>query len=100
MLIFLPHLVRKTAPSGKERLLFGKISSMSIDGHRLLWVILALTVVFGYFSMRTSFDANMHSINYMTAEQEQLLANLHASAGINDTSNVYIVTEGDTWMRP
>ncbi len=98
VLIFLPHLVRKAAPSGKERLLFGKISSMSIDGHRwLLWVILALTVVFGYFSMRTSFDANMHSINYMTAEQEQLLANLHASAGINDTSNVYIVTEGDTW---
>ena len=98
VLIFLPHLVRKAAPSGKERLLFGKISSMSIDGHRwLLGVILALTVVFGYFSMRTSFDANMHSINYMTAEQEQLLANLHASAGINDTSNVYIVTEGDTW---
>lgn len=98
VLIFLPHLVKEKVHSGEERLPFGKISSMSLERHRwLMWVIVVLTVFFGYFSLETSFDTNMHNINYMTESQKELLADLHASAGINDTSNVYVVTEGKTW---
>ncbi len=98
VLVFLPHLVRKRVAEKKERLPFGKIASISVERHRwLLWVMLVLTCVFGYFSLGISFDTNMHNINYMTERQKSLLANLRESAGINDTANVYVVTEGDTW---
>ena len=98
VLIFLPHLVKQRAVAGEEKLSFGRISSISPDKHRwLLWVFLLLTVFFGYFSLKTSFDANMHHVNYMTPEQTQLLGDLTASAGLNDTSNVYLATEGKTW---
>jgi 1-acyl-sn-glycerol-3-phosphate acyltransferase len=98
VLIFLPHLVSKRTEQKEERLSFGRISSMSPERHRwVLLVILLLTVLFGYYSLDTSFDTNMHHINYMTDQQQELLANLNASAGINDTTNVYLVTEGNTW---
>ena len=99
VLIFLPHLV-KARYSQKERLPFGKITAMSPEHHRwVLWIILILTCVFSYFSLETSFDANMHHVNYMNERQQTLLADLHASAGISDTSNVYIVTEGNDWNQ-
>ncbi len=98
VLVFLPHLVKQRETAGEERLTFGKISSMSPERHRwLLWVIFALTFVFGWYSLDTSFDTNMHNINYMTDEQKELLSSMNASVGINDTVNVYMVTEGETW---
>ena len=98
VLVFLPHLVKSRVAQEEERLTFGKIASLSPERHRwLLWVLLALTIFFGYFSLDTSFDTNMHHINYMTDEQKEVLASMQATAGLNDTVNVYVVTEGDTW---
>ena len=98
VLVFLPHLVKQRLHAQQERLTFGKIASMSPERHRwLLWPFFALTLFFGYFSLDTSFDTNLHNINYMTDEQERLLSDLQASAGIGDTTNVYVVTEGATW---
>ena len=98
VLVFLPHLVKQREQEGEERLTFGRLASASPNRHRwLLWVILLLTPVFGYFSLKTSFDTNMHHINYMTADQERLLSDLRSSAGLSDTANVYVVSEGDTW---
>ena len=98
VLIFLPHLVKVRAEVGEERLVFGRISSGSPERHRwLLWVIFILTLFFGYYSLDTSFDTNMHHINYMTDQQKQLLGDMNASVGINDTVNVYVVTEGADW---
>ena len=98
VLVFLPHLVKSRRQQGEERLTFGRLSSMSPERHRwLLWVIGLLTIVFGWYSLDTSFDSNMHHINYMTADQKQLLSSMQASAGLNDSVNVYVVTEGDTW---
>ena len=98
VLVFLPHLVKSRVSAGEERLTFGKISSKSPERHQwLLWVIFLLTIVFGWYSLDTSFDTNMHHINYMTDEQTELLSSMRASAGLNDSVNVYLVTEGDTW---
>ena len=122
VLVFLPHLVRRQGDreSGRhgdmetgiqensalplategtqERLAFGKIASMSPERHRwLLGVIFLLTIVFGWYSLDISFDTNMHNINYMTDEQKEVLSSMQASAGLNDTVNVYVVTEGETW---
>ena len=98
VLVFLPHLVKNRASAEEERLTFGKISSMSPERHRwLLGVIFLLTIVFGWYSLDISFDTNMHNINYMTDEQKEILSSMQASAGLNDTVNVYVVTEGDNW---
>lgn len=98
VLVFLPHLVKSRVSAEEERLTFGKISSMSPERHRwLLWVIFLLTLVFGWYSLDTSFDTNMHHINYMTDDQKEVLSSMQASAGLNDTANVYLVTEGDSW---
>ena len=98
VLIFLPHLIKKQTKGGKEYLLFGRLTSISpkLNG----WFaggIFLLTIVLLYFSLNTSFDANMHHINYLKPTQKRLMADLHVSAGINDSSNVYVVTEGDSW---
>lgn len=98
VLIFLPHLVKKSIGEKEEKLLFSKVSSISIESHNwLIWLILVLTGVFGYFSLNTSFDSNMHSINFMTDKQKALIASMNASVGVNDTVNVYVVTEGNDW---
>ena len=105
VLIFLPHLVKAEAHPGEERLpfvhLFSRIPRPSFLSHLpsslIPILVVVLTLVFGYFSLDTSFDTNMQHINYMTAEQKELLGGLQAKAGLNDTANVYIVTEGDTW---
>lgn len=98
VLIFLPHLVKPRKVVGEEQLSFARASSWAPERHAwIVWATVILTLVFGYFSLFTSFDADMHHINYMTPQQERLLGGLQTSAGINDTANVYIVSEGRTW---
>lgn len=98
VLIFLPHLSKATGGKRKERLFFGKLAEMSPRHHRWLpWAIALPTVVLAYFSMKTSFDSNMHHINYMSDSQEQLFEDLHASVGVSDTATVYAISEGNTW---
>ncbi len=99
VLVFLPHLIRKREGRPQaERMPFGRVSAINVSRTRgLVPVIVILTLVLGYFSLNTSFDANMSHINYMTPQQNTLLRELRASAGVTDTSNVYVVTEANTW---
>lgn len=98
VLIFLPHLIRGRSFTGEEYLSFGKLATKSPDKQRwILGIIALITVVLGYFSLSISFDANMHHINYMSPQQRNLLADVQASSGVNDTSSVYIVAEGKSW---
>ena len=96
VLIFLPHLLGKEF-KGKERgLAFRPVAEFKPENVTgLFWVILALTVVFYFFSTRTAFDTDMHHINYMTKEQRAAFDKLRAEA---DTSvqAVYCIAEGKT----
>lgn len=70
VMIFLPHLV-KISTSIKEVSILGNFSNVSLE--KKPWVIIVvsiLTIIFGYFSTKTSFDSNMSHINYMTDEQK------------------------------
>lgn len=97
-LVFLPHLVKSRTVAGEEKLSFGRLAAKSPDHHRwILAVVAVVTIVLGYFSLGTSFDSNMHNINYMSDDQQRLLSDLQTSAGVSDTSSVYLVTEGKTW---
>ena len=60
----------------------------------IFWIMLAVTVVLGYFSTKVEFDADLHNINYMTAQQQ---ADLDLLAGSVEESNLtYVVAEGAT----
>ena len=96
VLIFLPHLMGKHF-QGKERgLAFRPVAEFKPENVKgLFWVILALTVVFYIFSSRTSFDIDMHHINYMTKEQKAMMDKMRANT---DTTvrTLYFVSEGTT----
>ena len=60
----------------------------------LLLPILALTCLLAWFSTRTSFDSDLHNINYMTAQQRDDLALLGQSvSGEGEGSLVYVAVE-------
>ncbi len=95
VLIFLPHFLNKHHHVSEE-LTFKRIAEFSPETKPILiCIILLLTVVFYLLSSRTSFDTNMHAINYMTKEQEQIFKKLAAE---NDTSchNMFCISEGTT----
>ena len=60
----------------------------------LFWVMVAITAVLGYFSLQVEFDADLHNINYMTAQQQADLDLLTAS--VDEGGLTYVVAEGAT----
>jgi 1-acyl-sn-glycerol-3-phosphate acyltransferase len=97
VLIFLPHFLGNKI-SGKNykepELAFGKLASFSPEKNKwIVWSVFVLTVVFLFFSMRTSFETNMHTINYMTKEQRMQFDKLIKESS-TDHKTVYCVSEG------
>ena len=86
VLVWLPHMVQKGAdlshhcvphsdlqvrePSAIR--LLERLGDVQLENKRwIVGTVVALTVVLGYFSFQTSFDADLRNINYMTDEQRQ-----------------------------
>ncbi len=70
VLLYLPHAARKDSRQTSNTFLH-RIGHITLDDKP--WVVIpviVLTLVFGWFSMQTTFDANMSHINYMTDEQK------------------------------
>lgn len=97
VLIFLPHLLGKRPEKWQEaQLSFRKIAEFHPENHPwLIVVILALTVVFFIGSSKTSFETNMHKINYMTDEQRAAFEKLVAESDTT-VQTVYCIAEGKT----
>ena len=84
VLLWLPHLVNnqssgrhKTTQNTFERPtkiqnVFERIGTLRLENKPwLVWAVVVLTVVLGYFSLQASFDSDLHNINYMTEAQRQ-----------------------------
>ena len=93
VLVWLPHMVQKGAdlshhcvphsdlqvrePSAIRHQpsairLLERLGDVQLENKRwIVGMVVALTVVLGYFSFQTSFDADLRNINYMTDEQRQ-----------------------------
>ena len=74
VLIYLPHLIA-SGTTQKTHNIFSRISDFSLENKR--WIVnttILLTIVFGYFSFQTDFDANISHINYMTDAQKADMA--------------------------
>ena len=92
-LLWLPHFVKTLptrTPSTQHSTLNTPVRPALPSGPAmnirtwLLAVVALLTVVFGFFSLRTSFDADMNHINYMTAEQQ---ADMAQFSGMGQTTD-------------
>lgn len=100
VVIFLPHAVKKVdnTHTHQHRWL-ERISNITLENKRwLVWTIVLLTAVFGWFSFDTSFDANMSHINYMTQEQRDDMEYLQQITSGTSTKQefVYVVTQDTT----
>ena len=59
------------------------------------WPLVIITLILGYFSQDTAFDADLHNINYMTQQQQKDLAILSESLQKEGESDlIYVVSEG------
>ena len=97
VLFFLPHLL--SVPKRRNvRNIFSLFGRFSLENKPwIVWSVVVLTLVFGYFSMQTSFDANMNHINYMTDAQKSDLATLLGMTGQEQSeSSIYVVSTDST----
>ena len=87
VLLYLPHLVSRSSFQTPRFLqLLGGITLP--DNRWLLALVAVLTVLLGYFSLQTSFDADMSHINYMTPQQRADMALLGAAGAEGGLSAV------------
>ena len=125
VLIFLPHWVKKqefqkapeaphSAPEGATNALCTDSAEKAIEapsgavggatgafGAMGALFLFLLTCVFGYFSLQTSFDANISHINYMTEQQQADMAYFSSMLSSTNSSPVasktlYLVSEASS----
>ncbi len=76
---------RRTVGAGTERVRRDSV---------VFWLMVIVTVVRGYSSTKVEFDADLHNINYMTAQQQE---DFNLLAGSMEEGNIrYVVAEGAT----
>jgi 1-acyl-sn-glycerol-3-phosphate acyltransferase len=98
VLFFLPHFLKKKPKKDLEqekRLAFGRLASFAPEKNK--WIVLSvltLTVVFLFFSFRTSFETNLHAINYMTQEQRVQFDKL-IQENKSNYKTLYFIARGD-----
>ena len=93
VLLYLPHILRRGKQNVQSRLL-NRMSEFSLESnHRVVWIVVILTFVFGYFSLKTTFDPDISHINYMTDDQKENLAYLQSMKPASTSlESVYVVS--------
>ena len=93
VLLYLPHILRRGKQNVQSRLL-NRMSEFSLESnHRVVWIVVILTFVFGYFSIKTTFDPDISHINYMTDVQKEDLAYLQSMKPASSSlESVYVVS--------
>ena len=93
VLLYLPHILRRGKQNVQSRLL-NRMSEFSLESnHRVVWIVVILTFVFGYFSLKTTFDPDISHINYMTDDQKEDLAYLQSMKPASTSlESVYVVS--------
>lgn len=83
-LLWLPHFVKILPQTLNTLPSLISLPSLKSLSPWLLSLVALLTLIFGFFSLRTSFDADMNHINYMTAEQQ---ADMAQFSGMGQTTD-------------
>ena len=97
VLLYLPHLSKETKEI--RHTFLDKLSNVSLENSPVLvGVVVVLTLIFGYFSFQTQFDANMGHINYMTDEQKADMAYFQRTMTQNGEYQKVYAISSDTTM--
>ncbi|MDR1005164.1 MAG: 1-acyl-sn-glycerol-3-phosphate acyltransferase [Prevotellaceae bacterium] len=97
VLVFLPLFARsrKHVARAEEKLTFGRFASFPLERKRWLFIpLVVVTLVLGWFSLHTSFDADIRHINYMTPQQQADLSFLTGSLQQTDRTTLFAVAQG------
>lgn len=102
VMVWLPHVAKSGAsPRRATEQPDASPQEAMNGGRRSVWrvvlfvAVVLLTVVFGWLSGKTEFDADLHNINYMTAQQREDLKLLSGEVeSRSDKSVIYVVSEG------
>lgn len=98
VILYLPH-VTKVGQSA-ERSIFSKLSDVSLENKPwLIVMVIILTLVFGYFSSKTEFDANIGHINYMTDGQKADMAYFQEMMPSASSNHDIYVVSSDTSLE-
>lgn len=94
VLIYLPHLTIQKECKNKNKIL-SYITSVAIEDKK--WIVggvLLITLILGYYSTDTTFDANISHINYMTEAQKQDMTLYQKMFNENALSQkIYVVSD-------
>ena len=64
------------------------------------WPLVIITLILGYYSRETAFDADLHNINYMTRQQQEDLVVLSESLQKEgETDLIYVVSEASDFQE-
>ena len=64
------------------------------------WPLVIITLILGYYSRETAFDADLHNINYMTQQQQRDLAILNESLQKEgETDLIYMISEATDFQE-
>jgi len=95
-LIYLPHFIHFHPSEKVKATRLDKLSSFRFEKNKWLVVgILLMTVVLFQFSKKVGFEADMTSLNYMTAKTKAAEKKLNQISGAS-LKSVYIVAEAST----
>jgi 1-acyl-sn-glycerol-3-phosphate acyltransferase len=95
VLIYLPHWVKARPLDGRRNLPFARLAMFSPERKKwILWPVLLLSLCFLYFSQYTTFESDMHSINYMTDQQRDDMADMLQSVEHSEHALVWFISEG------
>jgi len=85
---------RKSEIGSRKSLVFSRLAEFSPEKNKFIVLIfLIITIVLFFFSFGTKFETNLHTINYMTAEQRAEMNKLiEQNSGKGKT--FYVVAEG------
>lgn len=99
VLVALPVLAPARRTGETAHMVYPHVRTPFLHRHRKLVFasVCAVTLLLGYFSLGTSFDADMRHINYMTSAQRSDMRMLSTSVEANDsTEMLFAVASGQT----
>lgn len=101
VLIFLPQIIGSTSsPSTEGRKEPLRRFHFPLRRRIVFGVIVVLTLILGYFSLDTTFDANIANINYMTPQQRQdmeyFASSLNPQTSSLNAHTIYVVSSDTT----
>lgn len=100
VLVCLPHILKDGGQKPARGRMIQSLARFKPENYRIIVLsVFVLTVVFGIFSTRTSFNSNLSDINYMTSEQRSdmdYFSKISNDGEFRDFNELYVISKGNS----